>query len=146
LIQTSRGKAALLESATGKTIQEKNTEGPAAWPQAPLLISEHQACMVHDTRNVVLLDLATGQEVWRYAIERRTSLSGAAPQLLVKGTNVLIGVPRNYGYEIERLDAATGKGSWPRPILLRGDRLEFSRAALDEMTLYVATGSRLVAF
>jgi outer membrane protein assembly factor BamB len=146
LIQTSAGKVWLLDSATGKILHESDSERPSTWRHPPLPVSEHQACIVPGGLHISLFDLSAGKEIWRHEIQRRTSLSGEAPQVLAQGANILICVARNYGYEVDRVDPATGRRLWPKPILFIHGKPQLSLAAADETAFYIATGRQLAAF
>jgi outer membrane protein assembly factor BamB len=145
-IQTSAGKVWLLDSATGRTLRESGSERRSTWRNPPLLLSEREACIVPDGQHMSLVDLSGGKEIWKHEVERRTSLSGEAPQVLAQGANILLCVARNYGYEVDRLDPATGQRRWAKPILFAHGKPQLSLAAVDETAFYVATGQQLGAF
>src|SRR5205085_658718 len=66
LIQTSRGRQWLLDSATGKIIHDGGGEARGTWLQPPVLLNEQQAGTVPDGRHISLIELATGDEIWRH--------------------------------------------------------------------------------
>jgi outer membrane protein assembly factor BamB len=62
LVQTS-GRRLVLDSATGRRIQDSPTSR-TPWPRPPLMLDGRTACLVPDSRHVILCDTATGRDVW----------------------------------------------------------------------------------
>lgn len=142
LMQSSLGHPLLLDSLTGKELPCGLRTG--LWLRPPVVLDGRQVCLVPDNRHVVLFDLRAGKEVWTHTIEGPTSLAGA-PQLLAAGDTLLLGVPRNFGHELIRLDPATGKPTWAAPVRLRHDAVDLANAATDESAVYLAAGHVLEA-
>ncbi|OAI46433.1 hypothetical protein AYO44_11425 [Planctomycetaceae bacterium SCGC AG-212-F19] len=143
LIQSSLGIPLLLDSHTGKELPFALR--PGVWLRPPVALNERQVCLVPDSRHVVMFDLLAGKEVWTHTIEGPASLTGEPPQLLAQGDTLLLGVARNYGHEVERLDAATGKRHWAAPVLFRREAVDLGHAAVDESAVYLVAGHVLVA-
>ena len=139
LIQTSLGVPMLLDSLTGNELP--CSLRPGLWLRPPLVVSEQHVCVIPNVRHVVLFDLVSGREVWTHKIENPTTLNGEPPQLLTDGKTLLLGVGRNYGYELERLDLDTGERRWKTPALIRREPVDVARAALDRGAVYLAAGS-----
>jgi outer membrane protein assembly factor BamB len=143
LIQTSLGVPLLLDSLTGNELPCSLRAG--IWLCPPLAVSEQHVCVVPDHRHVVLFDLVSGREVWTHTIENPTLLNGQPPQLLTDGQNLVLGVRRNTGFEIDRLDLDTGERRWKSPTIIRREPFDLTRGALDRGAVYVVSGSVLEA-
>ncbi len=139
IVQSSGGKRWFLDSRTGRKLHQAATS-PEPWPCPPTVIDEHRLCLVPDTQQVLMLDPATGKEVWRHVIDRRVSLTGEAPQLLAGREAVLLLVARNLGYELLCLDPATGSPRWPQPVLLSRQRLDLARGVMGDAIYLVHDG------
>jgi outer membrane protein assembly factor BamB len=145
LVQTSMGKAWLVDGRTGRTIREAATGDQGTWLQPPAPLDDRCLCVVPDARRVVMLDMASGKEIWSHKIAGTTTLSGESPQVFILGDTLLLRVPRNYGYELERLDVATGQRKWPKPVLLGRGSSNLRHAAADGSTIYMVCGNVLEA-
>lgn len=140
-IQTIRGQSLSLDAATGHVLGE-GRPGSTMWPHAPLLLEPGRACVV-ENGSVVLRELANGRETWKFEPKWSTSSTGEPLRILGKKKNLFVVVPRNYGYEIERLDPATGRPDWsdtPRLLCRRLADLS-SLSAADDALYNVADGS-----
>jgi outer membrane protein assembly factor BamB/tetratricopeptide (TPR) repeat protein len=135
LVQTASARRWTLDAATGRLLHDAPTVR-TPWPRPPLPVDEPTVCVVVDSQHLVLLDLATGQERWTYTLPGVTTRSGEPALVVGDGHALLLVTPRNIGYELQRLDPATGKPSWPRSILLRLDRLEPAAWAVDAEAVY----------
>ncbi len=143
LIQTGSGRLWRLDAATGRQLQDEATDGP--WPQVPLRLDDRHLCLVTGPRQVVLLDPATGSHHWTYTLTGSTTLTGEAPRIIGNDRALLVVIPANVGYLLQRINLLTGKGSWPRPHLLRLDRADTAGWALDETAVYYPRGGFLCA-
>jgi len=113
------------------------------WLQAPLPINNGRACITN-SRRLTLVDMANGKEVWHHEPAWQTSSSGEPLRVAGDARTLLVIVPRNYGYEVERLDAATGRPLWDdEPRLLSRRRIDLASLALTDDALYYAGGSSL---
>ena len=145
LLQTGRGAVVLLDARTGEAISATEPNDDAR-PQAPVRVGARRACLVHDPRHLVLIDLDSGKEVWRQAFGHPTTLSGEAPQLLCEGDDLLVLVPRNYGYELSRLDVGTGEPTRSQPLRFHTPTApQLSTGAIVGGSLYFAVGDLLQA-
>lgn len=144
VLQTGMGLRYILESRTGSLRHETDTSR-APWPHPPQPLAGDRLCLVPDAQRVVCLDPTTGKEVWTYRLERWPSLSGAAPQVLVRGQVLLVLVDRNYGQELERRDPETGQRLWQVPQPVSRQAIDLAAAVLDDTALYFVAHNTLVA-
>jgi outer membrane protein assembly factor BamB len=138
LLQASGGRRWLLDAATGKLLDDTSTS-TQPWPSPPRLLDAHTLLLVENSRRVLALDADTGKERWHHDLPGATTRSGEPPQVLGRGVTLLLVTPTNLDYRIERLDAATGKVSWPRPCILNFDRLDTTTWALHGETFSFCT-------
>jgi hypothetical protein len=82
------------------------------WHTDPLPVDGGHALVSTDAEHLVRFDLTTGNVVWEQALVGWPSLTGAAPQLRRDGSHLLVVVERNYGWELEQRDLATGEPGW----------------------------------
>jgi cellulose synthase operon protein C len=143
LIQTGSGRLWRLDAATGRLLQDEATDGPC--PQAPLRLDERNLCLVTGPRQVVLLDPVTGSQRWTYSLTGGTTLTGEAPRVTGNARALLVVIPANVGYFLQRINLLTGKAPWPRPQLLRLDHADTSGWALDDTAVYYPCGGFLCA-
>jgi outer membrane protein assembly factor BamB len=143
-LQTSGGRCRILDSATGQMVHEYDA-GAGPWPRPPLALTEGRLVVVPDGRHVALLDLAAGKEMWRYPLGRDASRTGEAAHVLGSGDRLLVLVPRNFGTELLRLDAATGVPRWPKPLLLDDEDLDLTHSAVGPDSVYLVAGNLLRA-
>ena len=73
------------------------------------------------------------------------TLNGQPPQLLTDGESLLLGVGRNYGYELDRLDLDTGERRWKTPAIVRREPFDLARGAMDRGAVYITSGHVLEA-
>ena len=57
--------------------------------------------------------------------------------MLAQGETLLLLIPRNYGYELHRLDTVTGEPRWAEAPLLSRQTLDLDRGALDAGAVYL---------
>ncbi len=138
------GQRRLLDAATGRAIQQA-ADGGELWRRPPLELDEQTLAIVPDNRHIVLLDGRTGTVRWTRTLTTGTTLSGEIPQLLGGGDLLLCVTPTNIGYELQRLDRATGKPVWPQPYLLAMKTLDTSGWSFDHDTVYFAEDRLLTA-
>jgi outer membrane protein assembly factor BamB len=143
LLQTI-GQRWLLDAATGRLIHQA-PDGPDLWQRPPLELDERSLCAVSDKRHIVLLDALTGQSRWTHTLNGETTRSGEVPQVLGRGDMLLLVVPMNFGYFLQRLDRATGKPVWPRPHLLTMKTLDTFAWAFDREAVYFVEDRSLIA-
>lgn len=143
LLQTSLGRIWLLDSATGRKVADIDSKH-GVWLQPPLPLDEQRVVIAPGRRHLTMLDFISGKVLWTYEVDRKFTLSGEAPQVLGSGEHLVCCMPRNYGYELERLDVRTGARLWPQPVLLR-ERPNLRCAALDESSVYITAGGVLQA-
>jgi outer membrane protein assembly factor BamB len=144
LIQVPR-RAWLLEAATGRLLQEYAANRELC-TRPPLELDEHTLCIASDRGHVILVDARTGRVLWTYAVPGGTTQSGEAPQLTGRGRLLLLAIPTNVGYFLQRLDRASGKALWPRPRLLTLRALDVSTWTFDQQAVYLADEQELMAF
>jgi cytochrome c-type biogenesis protein CcmH/NrfG len=85
------------------------------WTYAPI-ISGTDLFTVEGCRRVV----CAGDSVrWTFTVPGITTQSGRPPKIALVGDALLVLFETNMGYQLQRLDRATGKPSWPEPVFLR---------------------------
>jgi outer membrane protein assembly factor BamB/tetratricopeptide (TPR) repeat protein len=144
LLQTSGGRLWLLDARTGETLQDLETSRQP-WPRSPLVLDDRLVCVVPDTYHVVLVDAATGKEMGRYTLPATSTLSGEPPSAVGAGDRLLLLVPRNYGFNLLRLDPQTAKPLWPDERPVAADPIAAESASLDANALYFTIGDTLYA-
>jgi outer membrane protein assembly factor BamB len=115
------------------------------WPQPPLPLEKDCFCLVDGPRRVVLLNGYDGKEVWSWKPRLPTTLTGEPPRLFGGPDALLLLVPRNLGYDLERLDAKTGAPLWPEAFRLLGRPVDNEAVAIDRRAVYLAAGDLLLA-
>jgi outer membrane protein assembly factor BamB len=145
-LQTTGGGWRLFQSDTGIPWNSgKSTREP--WPQAPMSpLGDGRLCMVESSRRVLMLEVRTGKEVWRWKPRLPTTLTGEAPRLFACQGTLLLLVPRNYGYDLERLDPATGAHLWPAAARLIPEAVDAAAVVTDEKAVYLACRNKLTAW
>ena len=145
LIQTATGRRWLLDAETGATIADVPTT-PKPWPAVPhWLPHANRILLTTDTSRVVAIDSQTGAEGWTFAVNAPSTIAGRPPQILVGTNSVLVLTQTNLGQRLQRLDAATGKPIWPKMPFLDPLTPDQSEWAIDEDTVYLPQGNKLVA-
>lgn len=144
VVQTTGGQRLVLEAGTGRRLQDAVTSKPA-WPRSPLPLDERRICLIPDARHFAMLDASSGKEAWCHTIERGASLTGEPPQVLAQGGALLLLVARNQGYELQRLDVATGARRWSEAVWLGRERIDLEHGALDDRAVYFVHDGRLQA-
>jgi outer membrane protein assembly factor BamB len=144
VLQTATGQCWVLDSRWGRKLYE-GPPNAERWPCPPIAVDERHLCLVPDARHIVLFEPAAGKEAWTYTLDRRPSLSGEPPQVLLHGESLLVLVPRSYGYELQCLDVQTGKPRWPQAPLVSTQRFELGRSATDGEVVYLVHDGSLHA-
>jgi outer membrane protein assembly factor BamB len=140
IVLQNDGRRYLLEAATG----QMRATGPAPadpWPSAAAPLDARRLA-VAENGHVVAIDKSSGAVAWTYELADWPSLTGEPAQLRLEGTTLLVGVPRNDGFEIVRLDPATGKPRGPSLAAGHG-RIDLTATAVIDDTLYFADGGLL---
>jgi outer membrane protein assembly factor BamB len=142
VVQTSGGKRLILDSQTGRLLHEAETSRDP-WPRPPRALDGQRVCLVTDSRHVVLLDLASGKEIWKRVLDRGPSLTGEAPQVVGDRETLLLLVPRNLGAELQRLGPLTGQPRWAT--LVSKEAVDLETADIDDTAAYFVSRSFLHA-
>lgn len=74
-----------------------------------------------------------------------TTLTGESAQLFVVKDVVLAFLPRNYGYDLERIDPSTGNNLWPAEARICFGRVSDGQLVVDDSSTYYVSGDRLFA-
>lgn len=89
---------------------------------------------------------ATGQLVWERGNRHRIALSSERPRLRLVGGDLLTAVPRNDGFEVERLDPKTGGPRPGKPFSWPGNSFDLSAVAVVGNYLLVAADGKLMSW
>jgi outer membrane protein assembly factor BamB len=144
LLQTTGGQRLLLDSHNGcLTHQAATAREP--WPQAPLPLGEDHLGIVESARRVFVLEAASAKEVWTWKPRLPTTLSGEPARLFSGLGGLFLVVPRNYGYDLERLDPKTGGHLWPEKLRLTDAAIDHEALVSDKKAVYFAAGNTLLA-
>jgi outer membrane protein assembly factor BamB len=146
LLQIGGGRRSLLDATTGRQIQQ--AEGsPRQWMQKPLALDCQldRVCVTPGPNRVALLNMRTGNELWRYDVPHRGTMTGELPQVLGDARTVYVLIHRNYGMGLQRLDAATGRPIWSEERLLSTAMLSADCISYDDRAVYYAVGNVLHA-
>jgi outer membrane protein assembly factor BamB/tetratricopeptide (TPR) repeat protein len=141
VIQTTEGKLWVLDSSTGRKVHEVETgrdRHGKHWPGALHALDERRVCLATDLTQIVLLDLATGKEVWAHTTR---SPSACEPQLFGDRTNLFLLLD---GYELVRLDPSSGKALWNRAV--GSEPIAAETVAFDEAAVYLVSRNVLSAY
>jgi len=110
-----------------------------------LLLDAENLALVEDGRHVSQVSMASGKTTWTYQPRAPTSLTGEPPRLFGGGDVLCLLLPLNFGYQLERIDPATGKHLWPDAPRLARTAFDGTAVAFDTRTLYYAVDQVLHA-
>jgi outer membrane protein assembly factor BamB len=132
-VQSSSGRRLIFDARTGKQLQNSSSSAP--WIHDPLPLDEQRLCLVEKGR-VLVLETTTWKELWNYSPSWPTSWTGEPLQVACNGKAFLVLIPRNYGFELDRLDPQTGKSVWEQPWLLSRDAVDARTISMNDGCLY----------
>jgi outer membrane protein assembly factor BamB len=138
VVQTGAGKQLVIDSETGRIIHETAATG-SCWRRAPLAIDERRIAQVPSPDRVVLFDPQTGKNLWTYRTARFPGAStptGEAPHIYGNRDHLLVLLPRNYGYQLERLDPRTGRPLWKEKARLWREACAAEMVSFDRTAFY----------
>jgi hypothetical protein len=127
----------------GKVLYRQERDS-ARWTSPPILLENQRAVFPLDAEHLACTDLATGKIVWKQAIQGWSSLAGTAPQIRSDGSHLLIVVERDFGYDFERWELATGKRNLG-PVFLGRQRVDLAKAGITADGYVFAVGDKLRA-
>ena len=133
--QSADGRRWAFDAVSGDVLHT----GPAPtdpWHGSPILLDGQRVLVVEDGR-LVALDRTTWKPAWTWDLPRPPSLSGELPQTRFVNGELLVGVPRNECYEIERLDPASGKPLAAEGVVVGTDRVDLNAVAVNDELLHV---------
>ncbi len=110
-----------------------------------MILSNGHVCLVGDSGSVEVFDVSTAQSVWTWELPGKTTRSGEPPLVVPSREGLFVIVPENVGYRLHRLDARTGKPTWPNPPLIALDALDEGAWVAGPDALYHADGEMLIA-
>ncbi len=114
IISTSYGEIINLNSFNGDLIWKKNIQKPV---QGSPAINNDAIYQMTVNNELFVLDLKTGNELWRYSASHVSAISNGNSSISV--TNDLVIFPSNTG-EIVALDALTGSLIWNSSLVIEG--------------------------
>lgn len=106
--QTPAGRLIVFDGATGSRLHDLPTSAEP-WPRLPVFLDHQRVLIVEDHQQVVLFDLAKGNEIWR----RRTSqptVSGEAPTVVGVADGLLVLLID--GWQLEAVASNSGEPRW----------------------------------
>jgi outer membrane protein assembly factor BamB len=143
LVQTA-GRCWALEAATGRRLHEF-AAGEEPWPQPPLPLDGGRVACVPDAGRVAVLDVPARRTVCSYRLPRPLSLTGEPPQVHGGRDVLLVVIPRNYAYTLQRIDPETGRSLWPEEVLLGPHPVGAASLVADRERVWYAAGEVLTA-
>jgi outer membrane protein assembly factor BamB len=147
VVQTGGGKRLVLDSRTGRLLRE-STRGENIWLEPPLALAEGRLCLIPDSGHVVLFDPRTGKNVWTHSTRRArdsTTSTGEPARVVGNRETLLVLVPLNIGYQVERLDPNTGDRLWEDGYRIVHDALESGQVGFGRDAVYYANRKLLQA-
>src|SRR5262249_15208363 len=138
VLQTGAGGQRVVDSVTGRIVHERARPG-SGWLRPPLAVAQGRLCLVPRADRAVLFNPSTGKNLWTYKTSQwpgSTAPTGEAPYLLGNQEALLVLVPRNYGYQLERLDVRTGRPVWREKARLLREALTPELVSLDRRAVY----------
>jgi hypothetical protein len=95
-------------------------------------------------KNALAIDL--GQlETQRYTPRLPTTLTGELPRLYADGDRLLALLPRNYGYDLERIDPKSGKNLWKPAARLCDHAVDREALDFSDKHVFYVSGKYLYA-
>jgi outer membrane protein assembly factor BamB/tetratricopeptide (TPR) repeat protein len=134
LAQTAAGKLLAIDAADGRILFQK--DAPATWTSPPVQVDADTAVCSTDGEHLVALNIMTGTERWNRPFDGWPSLAGTAAQVRLDGSQLLVRVERNYGFEVERRSAKTGEPELP-PMFIGRDGADLFAVGLAESAYVV---------
>jgi outer membrane protein assembly factor BamB/tetratricopeptide (TPR) repeat protein len=147
LIHTGSGTRLVIDSETGRIVHEARA-GATGCLRRPVRLDERRVCLVPDAHRVLLFDLQSGKPLWTYRTARSaasTTPSGEAPQIYGNQETILVLVPRNFGYQLERVSLRTGRPAWKDRARILGEACDPGLVSLDRTVLYYVSRKILCA-
>jgi hypothetical protein len=150
LIQTTHAERWTVRTSDGRLL-ERAASSPAAWTAPPLQLLNGLYAVPSGGESIQALECnylraKFAKLHWESDLERSSSATGQPPQLIRYQDSLILGVYRNHGYEIERLQTETGDRVWTRtPPLLTGTHFSLKSASHDNRYLYVVAGQEVAA-
>jgi outer membrane protein assembly factor BamB len=135
LVQTSGGRRWLLDAATGAVLHDAPTASEP-WPRSPVLLPDGGVCITPDAESVLLLDPASGRDVWTHRLAGVTTRTGEAPRMTAGSNALLMAWALNIGWRVQRLDPTTGKSLWSEPPLINTGELDVEGWSQDADAFY----------
>jgi outer membrane protein assembly factor BamB len=135
LVQTSGGRRWLLDAATGAVLHDAPTTSEP-WPRSPVVLPDGAVCIPPDAESVLLLDPATGRDIWTYRLPGVTTRTGEASRVAAGPNALLMAWPLNIGWRVQRLDPTTGKPLWIDPPLINAGELDVEDWSQDADVFY----------
>jgi outer membrane protein assembly factor BamB len=141
--QSADGRRWVFDASSGTVI--RSAAAPRVpWPNAPILLDPQRLLLVEDDR-LVALDRSTWETAWAWNLRRSVSLSGELPHTRLIRGNLLVMVPRNDCYEIERMDPIDGR-PFGDPLVIGTKPADLATAAIHEETLSIICDAELKSF
>jgi outer membrane protein assembly factor BamB len=140
LLRSASGELHCLRVDDGKLLFR--LPAPTPWLSGPVAVDD-QTFLYADGPILRAVDISTGVERWRYAPTNVHSLAGSSLQAMRDGSQVLVVVERNYGWEFERLhlDGRRELGT----IFVGRDPVDLSRSASIGSIHALHVGDRIIA-
>ena len=125
----------LLDADSGE--MKRSIDGSIAgtqWIRRPIAWDEDRVLMTADRMQVIMLDLKTGQQVWRWQASEIQPTNG--PPRYFRHGDALVAV--SDGKTLVRLDPKNGNRLWSTPLGSYDFSLEFRNVAMDDKHVYLS--------
>jgi hypothetical protein len=150
IAQTDTGERWVLRAMDGK-LHERAESALVPWSGPPLQLLNGLYAVPSGGESVEALSLNyrandAAKIDWENELGRPTSSTGKPPELIGLQDSLILGVQRNHGFELERIDGKTGLRLWGKyPPLLTGERYQLNAASHDNSALYITSDNQLEA-
>ena len=139
--QLGTGRRWLIDAANGAVVADQPGTAPE-FAAEPARFADGSWLVATGPGSAACVDEG-GRLRWQFAAPRPAGLRGRPMQLRTFRGTALVAAARNVGYELDALDAKTGRPLWIRPAFIPYDTAAL--AACDGSRLYIVLPGKLLA-